>query len=727
MNLRRLTDEVSCRCNRGCLKRARSTRDTRCQVQGISRAELKSEPQWYVHRASGSGARRLRAASLPETDVTRHAQDPIYMQELGKIKTHLEEGVLTEVEFNTKKAKLIEQRKERKAAAQGDVGGAPSVPDDQAGEDKTDRIRSLEAQVARLQAAVAERDKTVEELQRQGGAKAPSATVRCGSGRSDSHLGGRGGGSTQPTVSKATDFDGVSTNSRVRNISVAALVARVDTMCNSLQAEIPIVGGATLLPEYSDQGAAATSAKAAAGAQSARGTDDTPSPHKTVSRAPTAVKPMQSPPAEKGAHQGVVLSGGAQEGSSSSSRSLSSTSRKSPGEAGSSSTSGAAASNGGSSAKSGATRCLAWVATSDAADWRGVPSIEYEESSRGAEVKKLSASPSAEVAQQSSSAEAAKVQESALPSVEASIEGRSSVARASKGVEEMIIMRDHGAMYEPLIEVLRSRVAKGRVLILVEHWRPQSSICWIKDLLCREGFPTTAMDKYNRCGDSKELSLFKDGGVSVLVTSERCVLHSDRGLPELSTVISLDGAQTIEYYNRQVNLVTSSNGLAVTFLQRHGHHDQYLAAEIAQAFRDANKEVPEWLEGTASTPKVYPGPSRSQRSHAPDGASPPKAYRERHRDRESLSGTGLLNSVMKYFSTRSQVGAPPAFQKQVAPQLVSEQRGRGEAPPPQAPAPVVQNLKPAPYNLPGFENVHSLWEYDKDGNEVESEDDECMM
>ena len=51
------------------------------------------------------------------TDVTRHAQDPIYMQDLGKIKTLLEEGVLTEVEFNTKRAKLIEQRKERKAAA----------------------------------------------------------------------------------------------------------------------------------------------------------------------------------------------------------------------------------------------------------------------------------------------------------------------------------------------------------------------------------------------------------------------------------------------------------------------------------------------------------------------------------------------------------------------------------------------------------------------------------
>jgi hypothetical protein len=436
---------------------------------------------------------------------------------------------------------------------------------------------------------------------------------------------------------------------------------------------------------------------------------------------------MQSPPAEKGAHQGVVLSGGAQEGSSSSSRSLTSTWRKSQGEAGSSSTSGGAASNVGCSAKSGETRCLAWVATSDAADWRGVPSIEYEEISRGAEVKKLSSSPSAEVAQQSSSAEAAEVQESALPSVEASIEGQNSVSRARKGVEEMIIMRDHGAMYEPLIEVLRSRVAKGRVLILVEHWRPQSSICLIKDLLCLEGFPTTVMDKYNRCCDSKELSLFKDCEVSVLVTSERCVLHSDRGLPEVSTVISLDGAQTIEYYNRQVKLVTSSNGLAVTFLQRHGHHDQYLAAEIAQAFRDANKEVPEWLEGTASTPKVYPGPSRSQRSHAPDGASPPKAYRERHRDRESLSGTGLLNSVMKYFSTRSQVGAPPAFQKQVASQLVSEQRGRGEAPPPQAPAPVVQNLKPVPYKLSGFENVHSLWEYDKDENEVESEDDECMM
>ena len=42
-------------------------------------------------------------------------------------------------------------------------------------------------------------------------------------------------------------------------------------------------------------------------------------------------------------------------------------------------------------------------------------------------------------------------------------------------------------------------------------------------------------------------------------------------------------------------------------------------------------------------------------------------------------------------------------QEQVAPQLASEQRGRGEAPPPQAPAPVVQNLKPAPSNLPGFE------------------------
>ena len=57
------------------------------------------------------------------TDVTRHAQDPIYMQDLGKIKTLLEEGVLTEVEFNTKKAELIKQRKERKAAAEGDVGG----------------------------------------------------------------------------------------------------------------------------------------------------------------------------------------------------------------------------------------------------------------------------------------------------------------------------------------------------------------------------------------------------------------------------------------------------------------------------------------------------------------------------------------------------------------------------------------------------------------------------
>ena len=198
------------------------------------------------------------------------------MQELGKIKTHLEEGVLTEVEFNTKKAKLIEQRKERKAAAQGDVGGAPSVPDDQAGEDKTDRIRSLEAQVARLQAAVAERDKTVEELQRRGGAKAPSATVRRGSGvcggseaplyfgyfRKHPQCSAGTLVRTQPPVPKAV-FDGVSTNSHVRDISVSALVARVDTMCNSLQAEIPIVGGATLLPEYSDQGAAATSAKAA--------------------------------------------------------------------------------------------------------------------------------------------------------------------------------------------------------------------------------------------------------------------------------------------------------------------------------------------------------------------------------------------------------------------------------------------------------------------------------
>ena len=219
------------------------------------------------------------------TDVTRHAQDPIYMQDLGKIKTLLEEGVLTEVEFNTKKAELIKQRKERKAATEGVGGGGAPVPWCQAGEETTDRIKGLEAQVARLQAALAERDKTVEELQRRGGAKAPSATVRRGSGVC--------GGSeaplyfgyfrkhpqcsagkllrTQPTVPKAV-FDGVSTNSHVRDISVSALVARVDTMCNSLQAEKPIVGGAKHGALTAPGKGAVTLCKGARGADADEGT-----------------------------------------------------------------------------------------------------------------------------------------------------------------------------------------------------------------------------------------------------------------------------------------------------------------------------------------------------------------------------------------------------------------------------------------------------------------------
>jgi hypothetical protein len=54
-------------------------------------------------------------------------------------------------------------------------------------------------------------------------------------------------------------------------------------------------------------------------------------------------------------------------------------------------------------------------------------------------------------------------------------------------------------------------------------------------------------------------------------------------------------------------------------------------------------------------------------------------------------------------------------QEQEAPQLASEQRGRGEAPPPQS-APDLQTLKPAPYNLPwdgqqfGVPDGRDLWD-----------------
>jgi len=67
-------------------------------------------------------------------------------------------------------------------------------------------------------------------------------------------------------------FDGVSTNSHVRDISVSALVARVDTMCNSLQAEKPIVGGAKHGALTAPGKGAVTLCKAARGADADEGT-----------------------------------------------------------------------------------------------------------------------------------------------------------------------------------------------------------------------------------------------------------------------------------------------------------------------------------------------------------------------------------------------------------------------------------------------------------------------
>ena len=406
--------------------------------------------------------------------------------------------------------------------------GAP-VPWCQAGEETTDRIKGLEAQVARLQAALAERDKTVEELQRRGGAKAPSATVRRGSGVC--------GGSeaplyfgyfrkhpqcsagkllrTQPTVPKAV-FDGVSTNSHVRDISVSALVARVDTMCNSLQAEKPIVGGAKH-GALTGKGAV-TLCKGARGADADEGTT-----RKDVEDAQRVCPLLKKP-------------------------SVSETSLPIR------------------SARSGRCRnmCAGMYACMRA---RASPPCETSRRQRGQSCK-VDATESSDMADTTSDEDC--FTDSSDGRLAGGLAGGKIAASESRACN-----RTAGAPTAP----------QDRELVQLCHLRWENDPPYLREWQAQRNVHALSQ-------------------------------------AELADAADWRGVASIEYDQ-------GSRGAEVEKL-------------------NANKEVPEWLEGNASTPKAYPG-------------------RESHRD--SLSGTGLLNSVMKYFSTRSQVEAPPALQEQVAPQL----------------------------------------------------------
>jgi len=60
--------------------------------------------------------------------MRRAAQDPVYVQGLREAKALLDEGVLSQEEFNTEKSELVKQREERKAASEAGVPLRPGPP-----------------------------------------------------------------------------------------------------------------------------------------------------------------------------------------------------------------------------------------------------------------------------------------------------------------------------------------------------------------------------------------------------------------------------------------------------------------------------------------------------------------------------------------------------------------------------------------------------------------------
>jgi len=188
-----------------------------------------------------------------------------------------------------------------------------------------------------------------------------------------------------------------------------------------------------------------------------------------------------------------------------------------------------------------------------------------------------------------------------------------------------------------LMDLLHAQKANGThgkhalTLVFVETKRGADAL---EDWLFRNGFPATSIHG-DRTQQEREHALrsFKSGATPILVATDVAARGLD--IPHVAHVINFDLPNDIDDYVHRIGRTgrAGKSGLATAFFNE---SNTTLARPLSDLMREANQEVPKWLEGYAARSAYGGGGGRNRRQ----GGGARFGGRDFRRDRGSGGGYG---------------------------------------------------------------------------------------
>ncbi|NP_001347914.1 putative DEAD-box ATP-dependent RNA helicase family protein isoform X1 [Zea mays] len=188
-----------------------------------------------------------------------------------------------------------------------------------------------------------------------------------------------------------------------------------------------------------------------------------------------------------------------------------------------------------------------------------------------------------------------------------------------------------------LMDLLHAQKANGThgkhalTLVFVETKRGADAL---EDWLFRNGFPATSIHG-DRTQQEREHALrsFKSGATPILVATDVAARGLD--IPHVAHVINFDLPNDIDDYVHRIGRTgrAGKSGLATAFFNE---SNTTLARPLSDLMKEANQEVPKWLEGYAARSAYGGGGGRNRRQ----GSSARFGGRDFRRDRGSGGGYG---------------------------------------------------------------------------------------
>ncbi|XP_066396924.1 DEAD-box ATP-dependent RNA helicase 52B-like [Miscanthus floridulus] len=199
---------------------------------------------------------------------------------------------------------------------------------------------------------------------------------------------------------------------------------------------------------------------------------------------------------------------------------------------------------------------------------------------------------------------------------------------------EFVLDSDKRSYLMDLLHAQKANETHGKhalTLVFVETKRGADAL---EDWLFRNGFPATSIHG-DRTQQEREHALrsFKSGATPILVATDVAARGLD--IPHVAHVINFDLPNDIDDYVHRIGRTgrAGKSGLATAFFNE---SNTTLARPLSDLMREANQEVPKWLDGYAARSGYGGGGGRNRRQ----GGGARFGGRDFRRDRGSGGGGG---------------------------------------------------------------------------------------